>query len=238
MAGREKPIILRPVAMPEPIPDKSTEHLPSYLPRSDFVALLLGPPRSGKSHTINNLILRSELYRNVFDTIHLISPTAQNDDSMAHLLKCDCVTYHADYSDQLINAIVSDQEAAKKDAEKHGDRPPRCLIVVDDGVGLMDRRSALAQLSTRYRHYATSILIASQVFREISNTIRKNASWLIIYPMSSMKELAALSEEYESAAPGVGRYVAALNRDRREFLYIIPGHSMRIGFTPETVWKS
>jgi len=223
--------------MPAKKPDPTTQHLPDYLPKENFVGLILGPPRSGKSHLIVNLVLRKELYRNVFDLIYLISPTGANDPSMKPLLESSAVTHFGTYSDELIDSIIADQEKAKIEAERVHDKPMRALIILDDGIGLSERRSSIAQLSTRYRHFNISILIASQVFREVSNIIRKNASFVIIYTVHSDKEMKSLEDEYDSSCPDIKNMIKKLNGDAREFLYIIPGHSARIGFSNRLLWK-
>lgn len=223
--------------------EKACAHLPEFLPPPDWVGFLYGPPRSGKSYLMCQLILRKALFRGLFENIVIISPTAANaapDDPVHALIHSPAVQHYEHYSDALIQQLIETQAGLVADAEESGDEPPHMLIVADDMVGeLPHNGGALGALATRYRHHKISLLIATQTFRELPVRIRTNLSWAAFFKPIGEKEAKKLGDEYAGTIDNLPRLLAALDWNAHEFLYV-NFHRMeaRKGLTEVVMWKA
>ena len=68
-------------------------------------------------------------------------------------------------------------------------------------LGYIKQGSYLTYLATRYRHLKISLLITSQSFRAIPNTIRVNADFYLIFGTTNRKEYDKIDEEFSSLIP-------------------------------------
>ena len=101
---------------------------------------------------------------------------------------CNCKT---DYNeiDKTINGIRETQLQLPKD------KRPRLMLVLDDGVGLIERNSNVNFLATRYRHFNLNMIMSVQSFRACSPVMRVNANYLILMNgIMNTKELEKVEE--------------------------------------------
>ena len=202
-------LTIRPV---KPVPIKDTDiyhpHLPSIKRNSGSLILLVGTTNSGKTTLINNLLLNSNFWgrrkgsvMGAFENVYLFSPSLYLDDSTRFLVEnFDCKT---DYNeiDKTINGIREAQLSLPKE------KRPRLMMVLDDGVGLIERNSNVNFLATRYRHFNLNMIMSVQSFRACSPVMRVNANYVILMNgIVNMKELEKIGEEYNDIFKGTLLY--------------------------------
>jgi hypothetical protein len=100
-------------------------------------------------------------------------------------------------------AIMDMQQDIINELSAHGKtkfEADRILFIFDDIVGSdLLRRSKdnlrFLDLNVRHRHYAASLMIVSQGYKEIPRTFRTNFSCLVVFRISNEKERAVIYEE-------------------------------------------
>ena len=157
--------------------DKPTwdREVPIPLPGSKgecFVMTLVGPRSSGKSVVINNLILRDEMLRGLFERILIISPTIHSDSSSRFLIaEAGKENVYEAYSEQIIQELID----SVKDKEKH-ERSMK-LIILDDVIGSIPKYNSLVyNLTSKARHWSISMIISTQNLRELPPVCRNNTT--------------------------------------------------------------
>ena len=198
-------LTIRPVK-PVQIKDNNIyhEHLPSIKRNSGSLILLVGTTNSGKTTLINNLLLNSNFWgrrkghvMGAFENVYLFSPSLYLDDSTRFLVEnFDCKT---DYNeiDKTINGIKAAQLSLPKE------KRPRLMMILDDGVGLIERNSNVNFLATRYRHYNLNMIMSVQSFRACSPVMRVNANYLILMNgIMNAREIDKILEEYNDIFKG------------------------------------
>ena len=119
------------------------------LPKIPFFMVILGRVAAGKSCILNSLTLSPRFYRDDFQVKILVSPTAESDPIMSHMVEHFDFVF-TEYSDELLDEIISMVED-----DENGDR---YLLVLDDAInegfkqsknGKVDKFSSLI---TKYRH--------------------------------------------------------------------------------------
>lgn len=169
------------------------------LPQPPYLVQICGNVRSGKSTMMMNWIYNPEFYKDVFDKLIIISPTAENDSTLRHAFEDDDVikiTNDLENIDSYLESIVKIQ----KDMIKKG-KPMETLVILDDCLGFIKPHSYLSHLCTRYRHYRLSLLITTQSFRAIPAVVRVNSSAYILFGTSNNKEYEKMEEEFGGLIP-------------------------------------
>jgi hypothetical protein len=171
------------------------KHLPKPLLKPPFVLILCGSVRTGKSTIIMNFLYNEEFYKDMFDKVIFISPTVRNDLTLTHLADDDEVIKiddDLDNLDDILKTIVETKQEDKEEQEKH------YLIILDDMMGLIKRKSYATYLCTRYRHYKLSIIITCQSFRSLNDIIRTNAKGYLIFKTNNDKEYKKMEDEFKA----------------------------------------
>jgi len=165
------------------------------LPKHPFRCYIVGASGSGKTNLLLNLLTRDGYYKNYFDRIFVISPTALSlDQSYQELEKKtkykngkDLFYFGCD--EKVLKSILEVQEDEKKKAKS--------LVVLDDIVsyGKFCRSNELLQFAVMSRHYNISMFVLSQAFHLIPKSIRLNMSAVCYFKGSSV-ETETLVEQY------------------------------------------
>ena len=165
------------------------------LPSHPFRSYIIGASGSGKTNLLLNLLTRDHYYKDYFDRIFIISPTALGlDQSYKELEKKtkyingkDLLYFECDES--VLKGILDLQEEEKK--------AKKALVIMDDIVsyGKFCRSNELLQFGIMSRHYNISMFILSQAFHLIPKSVRLNMS-SIYYFKGSAVETETLVEQY------------------------------------------
>ena len=219
--------------------DKPTweREIPLPLPGSGgecFVMTLIGPRSSGKSVVINNLCLRDEMLRGLFEEILIISPTIHSDSSSRFLIQeAGKENVYEAYSEDIIQGLIN----SVKDKDKH-ERSMK-LIILDDVIGSIPKYNSLVyNLTSKARHWSISMIISSQNLRELPPVCRNNTTHWAFFRSGNLKEIEKMMEELGSL--GSKENCLALYQECVEephkFMYIDEKYNVYKTFT-EHIWS-
>ena len=180
--------------------------------------LIIGKVRASKSTIISNLMLNENFYKDLFDSVHIISPTASQDATSRFLVDKYEGNVHNEYSDDLIESILRRQKSFPKDER------PLVMLVIDDCLGLIPQNSLLWHLSSRYRHYNICMIITTQAFKRVDPVLRVNASHVLVCWNLADIEIEKIAAEYGSLLGTdenfLSTYKRMVQKDPYTFLYL------------------
>lgn len=184
------------------------------------VGLLVGRIASGKSVTLSNMLLRPELFGDLFGTIYLISNTAGNDDTSRFLVNAENVVTYDHYSDSIIRNINENKKQyEKKDMEWD-------IIVGDDLLGSLRSNPPclLYQFVTRLRHTCFNMMLLTQKMKAVPPVVRANTSYMLVFWNNySDNELDDIENEFGSFCGEMGfkyYYKKYVQKSPYSFLYM------------------
>ena len=219
--------------------DKPTweREIPKPLPGSAgecFVLTLVGPRSSGKSVVINNLVLRDEMLRGLFEQILIISPTIHSDSSSRFLIaEAGKENVYEAYSEDIIQGLIN----SVKDKEKH-ERSMK-LIILDDVIGSIPKYNSLIyNLTSKARHWSISMIISTQNLRELPPVCRNNTTNWGFFRSGNLKEVEKMLEEMGSLGSKENCFELYNHcvEEPHKFMYIDANYNVFKCFT-EHVWS-
>ena len=212
--------------VPKVLRVNDTEHSDKYkkihefLPKPQFLCLLIGSVRSGKTnYLVNALRNEQDFYgANYFDYYKIISNTLCNDTKGKYFTDAfdDCEDH---YTDKMITDLVSSQQKYERD------EMPTVLLVLDDILSKdFKKTNSITYLASKFRHYELSIFLSTQAFRSVGTIIRNNATDILIFKQQNAKELDKIKEEYGELCGTEEQFMKYYNYahhdERYSFLYI------------------
>ena len=219
--------------------DKPTweREVPKPLPGSGgecFVMTLVGPRSSGKSVVINNLILRDEMLRGLFEQILIISPTIHSDSSSRYLIsEAGKENVYEAYSEDIIQGLIN----SVKDKEKH-ERSMK-LIILDDVIGSIPKYNSLIyNLTSKARHWSISMIISTQNLRELPPVCRNNTTHWGFFRSGNLKEVEKMMEELGSLGSKDNCFNLYTHcvEEPHKFMYVDHNYNVYKCFT-EHIWS-
>jgi len=219
--------------------DKPTweREIPKPLPGSGgecFVLTLIGPRSSGKSVVINNLVLRDEMLRGLFEQVLIISPTIHSDSSSRYLIaEVGKENVYEAYAEDIIQGLID----SVKDKEKH-ERSMK-LIILDDVIGSIPKYNSLIyNLTSKARHWSISMIISSQNIRELPPVCRNNTTHWAFFRSGNLKEVEKMLEEMGSLGSKENCYQLYQHcvEEPHKFMYIDHDFNVYKCFT-EHIWS-
>lgn len=217
------------------------------LPKIPFFMVILGRVAAGKSCILNSLTLSPRFYRDDFQVKILVSPTAESDPIMAHMVEHFDFVF-TEYSDELLNEIV---KMVENDEDGN-----RYLLVLDDAINEGFRQSKngkvdkFSSLITKYRHIKNeatgkegqlSIILTLQYFKYMSVITRTMAKGLIIAGEISETETKKISEAYDFFGGSSKKFLELYKKCRInpfDFAFLnVDSLEMRRNFNDEIVYS-
>jgi hypothetical protein len=170
----------------------------NVIPIHPYRSYIVGASQSGKTNYMLNLMTRDSYYKNYFDRIFVISPTALDlDKSYQELEK---KTKYEKGKDLFF--FDCDTEVLKTilDVQTEENKEKKVLVILDDIVSYKKfcNSNELLQFAIMSRHYNISMFILSQAFHLIPKSIRLNMSNVIYFKGSNI-ETEKLCEQYTPA---------------------------------------
>ncbi len=176
------------------------------VPKLPMRSMLVGPSSSGKTVLLSNMIL--DIYRDCFSRIYIWSPSINVDSTWLpvkdyirdHIKPNEREKIYFDsYEPSELEAVIKTQQKVidYQKEQKHKDLY-QILILVDDFIddpSFTRKSQLLHQLYIRGRHYMISTITSTQVYKAISNVVRKNMNHLFIYRLRNYADLEAIIEE-------------------------------------------
>ena len=174
-------------------------HEDHIVPKHPFRMVLSGASGSGKTNLLLHLLTTGDIYKNYFDVIIIISPTAGKlDDSYAALAEGNPKSVIRIVNDLDPDVIEKIMDVSKKIIlEKKVHKSPKLLLVYDDVIGdkkFMNTKSFLHSFIAS-RHYNASVIICTQKFNAVPRTCRIQAN-SVIYFKGGNSERLTLAEEF------------------------------------------
>ena len=172
------------------------------IPCHPFRAILSGSSGSGKTNLLLHLLTSKTLYKDYFDLIFVISPTAGRlDDSYQVLEENNPKTKIKIINDLDPDKIEQIMETNKKLILEHEvHKAPRILIIYDDVIShkrFMNSKSFLHSFIAS-RHYNASVFICTQKFTAVPRTARIQANAVFFFKGTNGERLV-LAEEFSPA---------------------------------------
>jgi len=169
------------------------------IPKHPFRAILSGCSGSGKSNLLINLLTNKKFYKDFFDIIFLISPTAGKlDDSYIALENSKTKSKLAIISDldpEKIEGIMDINKEIIEDKGVH--KAPRILLVYDDIISdtkFMNSRPFVHSFVAS-RHYNASVIVCTQRFNSVPRVCRLQANAIFFFKGTN-SEQEVLAQEF------------------------------------------
>ena len=191
------------------------------LPEHPFRMYVVGASGSGKSNFILNLLTRENMYKDYFDSIIVISPTAAHLDPNYKVLGLPETNFFAP-DEKVLERVMEIQEKQVEDGGKTNSS--KTLILLDDIISYKQfcNSSILLKFAVMSRHWNISMVVLSQAYHRIAKSIRLQMS-CIIYFKGSNKELEVMTEDF--GAPGTTKkqfmqLIQEATNERYSFFFI------------------
>ena len=192
---------------------------------------IIGGVKQGKGNLWNNLIHRKTLFKDLFNSVYVISPSIDHDQTSRFTKQKYEETCYCIYNDKIIRDIEKKQSIKLET----GDDSSYALIL-DDIIGCLNKygegkNSGAIHLSTRFRHLANRgidpcmVLYSIQKYTELSPIVRSNMTDILISgQITSKKEIDAIRRDLGDFVGGENKFMELFNRVKKEgkynFLYI------------------
>jgi hypothetical protein len=183
----------------------------NVLPKLCSSIVVIGTSGSGKSVLIQNMLCDKRFYKDVFDHVFLLSPTAELDDIQC-ALKLPEANLISDIKNDgipVLEAIVKSQKV--KVTKLGAAKAPKICIFLDDCLAESEliKSNVFTKLFVANRHYNIMTIFCSQYYKKLPPVCRLQASVLIFFAISR-PEAEML---YETTAPA--------HMKKKEFLHMI-----------------
>jgi polyhydroxyalkanoate synthesis regulator phasin len=206
-------------------------------PASHFLWICSGGLGSGKSTIVLNMLNLSHKkdgFRQRFQKIYMISPTATQDDKFSKLIgevEKDGNLFE-DTEDDTIEEIMARVKAHNEEMKEEG-KEGSSLLLIDDCADQFSKRkkSKLNKLILCLRHLKLSVFILTQRFREIPPIIRCQCRAITWFPTLNDKENQCLIDEISIGSTLFKQLIDFAGKgEDHPFLHIKMGHGMPIFF--------
>jgi hypothetical protein len=172
---------------------KDNEWLPQPMNGGIYVC---GSAGAGKSSWLYSFY--NEWCPMYFDEVVVFCATRDSAETWNKLKQRNVVVLHK-YSDQILDNYLKDLEEEQLQRKEDGKFPLRVSIIFDDMAGAKitnnSKPTALDRLALNCRHYNVLYIISTQRFRIISNTLRQNVMYVVLYRMAK-PDLKRVAEEF------------------------------------------
>lgn len=193
----------------DPLPDKS------------FYWVIAGPPRSGKTSLLINLLSKPKHWKNyygVFNNIICCMPDSSRE-------SINCSAFH---SGEMIHETELNAEMLQRtlDFLEEETMLGRCtLFIIDDMTSSLKDKSTLKILNhivNDRRHLRCSLLMLVQFFNSIPLNNRKSITHLALFKSGNNTEyISALGEMGQISKKDIPQIVKYCYREKGDFIYIV-----------------
>jgi len=207
------------------ITDSKCRSVAAPLMQTSHFYIISGASGSGKSNLIVNLLKSNKTtkdkkhkksYRNAFDNIILVSPSA-------HTIKDSPLENISD--DQKFDSI-SDEVFDLVDlmTEDSVEENKHTLLILDDvssQLRMKENEKRLNQLIKNRRHLNLSIWIVTHKVTDASPALRSNANLIFLFKPKTTREINTIQEEYMMMSKSQAESLMnAAYKDRYDFLLL------------------
>ena len=181
--------------------DKKGRKVAYPLPQTSFAMQINGYSGSGKSTLLLNLLTRKQVtpkghkmsYRNIFDRIIFVSPSAHTLPEKSPLTKLQ-------HRFKFFNEDVLDLVDDMIEDNMNDDNKERYLLVMDDVSNQIRKNrpleNRLVSLLQNRRHVNFSVVMVTQRSYDLPPTIRSNLNYFFTFKPKTMREENNILDEY------------------------------------------
>lgn len=194
-------------------------HILPPFPSKSFFLILNGKPGSGKTSVLINMLTNKKIYKKVFKKILLVMPTSSRSslkDDVFDDLPPDQVFDKLSYD--VMTKINKNYDEFIETKSKNKNQ----LVVMDDIAGsLHDNVDFLKTLAMNRRHLGLSIIILTQVLRDVPNKLRFVATDLIAFKPNNDLESEIVRSEFINLPKKEHRQLMNfVYTDKHDFIFI------------------
>lgn len=170
------------------------------------IMLITGKKRTGKSSLALSMLSSPKIFKGYFGNIFLISPSKEEKTkALREELEKDG-KYFTELNqvniDKILNYIKNEEMLKKVKEKKLGKKLPPIYncIWLDDVVADLPRsmkKNCITNLFYNHRHFACSLIVTTQSYKQIAPNLRKQSDMLYIFPMANKKEKEAIQEDWD-----------------------------------------
>lgn len=167
------------------------------LPGNNIIYSIVGKKGTGKSTLLLSLLNSKLAFKQRFNCIWMVSPTARSERKFEKLV--EELDEHGRFHDMLdegvMNKILS--EVAVKNERWTKKKEIRHLIILDDCMADLPRskQSTLSRIIVTSRHLHCSVIITSQKYNAIPTVIRAQNDLLSIFKTYNTREITTIQED-------------------------------------------
>lgn len=169
---------------------------------------------TGKSHYIRWL-----LYLNYEKIDRLVVYAYSKDDGYEDLTRYYYSDYKPEYMDDLIKMQEDDKIYIGEEKGKGKYQYPHTVVIMDDFVGNVNMtfQKGIDKLFTQGRHYNITVIVTTQKYKSVSNVMRGNAGYIILFSQTNMVQTNGIAEEYN------------IYEDKNNFYILLNKHTDKYG---------
>ena len=171
----------------------------------NFRLLLVSRSGGGKSNYLTNILLNSNLpYKNIFEgeNIYIFAPNVMADEKLKTIVEEKDIpegNLLDDISNDTLSVLYEELIERFHEANAEGEKPDHSLIIIDDfgfsgQFSNQNRFGMIQKLFCNSRKFGVSIILLIQQYSQASNTIRSNATGMVIFNQSNA-ELELIEKE-------------------------------------------
>lgn len=178
------------------------------LPEHPFRMYVVGASGSGKSNFVLNLLTKPHMYKDYFDDILVISPTAAHLDPNYRMLQLPKENFF-DPDEEVLERIMEIQE--DRVLELGRSKAPKILLLLDDVISYKSfvNSPIVLKFAVMSRHWNISLMILSQAYHRIPKSVRMQMTSIVFFKGSN-KELIVLAEDFSAPGMSHGNFIAGI----------------------------
>ena len=169
------------------------------------VMIISGKKRTGKTSLWLSMLGSKHLFKDYFGNIFMISPSKEDKtrELREELEKEE--KYYSELNEPNVKSILDyikmemSQQKRKEEKLKRKLPPIYNLLILDDVVSSLPRsfkKNIMTDLFYNHRHYNLTLFVITQSYKNIAPNIRKQADILYVFPMTNLKEIESIQEDW------------------------------------------
>lgn len=195
------------------------------IPKHPFRSYIIGASGSGKTNLLLNLLTREEFYKGYFDSICVISPTANGLDKSYKVLEQANPNKVIYFNNPDVSILKRIEKVQKKNIKQNGlKNAEKSLVILDDIISYKKFTGSkiLLKFAVMSRHFNVSIFLLSQAYHRVPKSVRLNMSCFYFF-RGSQKECEVMTSDLCAPSYSNRKFIDLINyatKNRYEFLKV------------------
>ena len=157
---------------------------------SPKIVLSVGKQKSGKTNMTKHLIIKNSIKKKIFN-FRIVFTGSSYSDEYNYLPKKFIID---GWNDDIFNNYI---KKLKKRVDKVGEKQfPANFMIIDDCLGLIQRKGFIRNLYSCHRHLNMTIFLNSQYYYDVDTVMRELIHYAILFNTKSFRSLKAYFEQF------------------------------------------